>query len=224
MERAQRAADSPLRAILEAAKLRRRIEPDAGGGAVDAETAARRAAVARAANGAVPAAPANGTVAAGAAPAPTAAAAAPPAAAAAADAGVTTLRTLPAEALPAGPARSDALVSAPVAPLRTGGSGPGAAELPRPQALALPELQAPRLLHMVEPELTPRLLEAMRRPEVVVDFTIRADGTVADVQVQPPATALLASAIAAAVEQWRFAPLPAPRKHRVELVFKAGGG
>jgi len=218
MERAQRAADSPLRAILEAAKLRRRIEPEAGGGSGDAENAARRAPVARAANGAVPAAAVNGTVAAGAAAAP------PAAPATAADAGVTTLRTLPAEALPAGPARSDALVSTPVAPLRTGGSGPGAAELPRPQALALPELQAPRLLHMVEPELTPRLLEAMRRPEVVVDFTIRIDGTVADVQVQPPATALLASAIAAAVEQWRFAPLPAPRKHRVELVFKAGGG
>ena len=81
----------------------------------------------------------------------------------------------------------------------------------------------PRLLHMVEPEMTPRLLDQLTRPEVAVEFTIRPDGSVSDVRVQPPVPRALVPVIAAAVEQWRFAPLPAPHSHRVQLVFKPGG-
>jgi hypothetical protein len=46
---------------------------------------------------------------------------------------------------------------------------------------------------------------------------------VSDVRVLPPVPRTLAPAIAAAVEQWRFAPLPAARPHRVVLVFRTGG-
>jgi len=75
---------------------------------------------------------------------------------------------------------------------------------------------------MVEPEVSPRMLEQLPRSEVVVQFTIRADGTVEAVQVLPPVPRQMVAPIVAAVEQWRFAPLPAPRQHRVQLVFRPG--
>lgn len=75
---------------------------------------------------------------------------------------------------------------------------------------------------MVEPELNPRWLEQLLRPEVTVQFTIRADGAVEAVQVLPPVPRQMVAPILAAVEQWRFAPVPAPRPYRVQLVFRPG--
>lgn len=196
MERARRAAESPLRAILEAAK----VKPASPAGYAAAPPPAPTAARTQTAGNATAATPDQGT---------------PP----------LSIRTLPTEALPAAPARSAALAPAAVAPLR-GASMPSlAAELPRPAFMppASAVLQAPRLVHMVEPEMTPRLLDQLSRPEVAVELTIRSDGSVSDVQVQPPVPRALVPVIAAAVEQWRFAPVPAPRRHRVQLVFKPGG-
>lgn len=203
MERAQRAADSPLRAILEAAKGPRPLAATS--------PPPVRAPAAQPPSGPAPAARpminGNATV-------------------AIVDQGspVITIRTLPTETVPPAPARSAALAPTAVAPLR-GASMPALPpELPRPAAL-LPVASAltPQLLHMVEPEMTPRLLDQLTRPEVAVEFTIRPDGSVSDVRVQPPVPRALVPVIAAAVEQWRFAPLPAPHSHRVQLVFKPGG-
>jgi outer membrane biosynthesis protein TonB len=80
----------------------------------------------------------------------------------------------------------------------------------------------PELLYIVEPDIGPRLLELLSRSEVVVEFTIRADGSVTGVQVLPPVPRQWVPVVTAAVEQWRFAPLPASRRHRVQLVFKNG--
>ncbi|MBI5717358.1 MAG: energy transducer TonB [Burkholderiales bacterium] len=254
MERAQRAADSPLRAILEAAKLRRRIEPNA---AAETDAAARRALALRppAAGAAraelaraepraavVPATPAPAptpanvsAVAPRSVAAPALAAPAVPAAAPllVADKPAITIRTLPGEALPEVPARSTALPPSTVAPLRNAPASSPSADLPRPSlplaptpvpaAVAAAAAAAPKLVHMVEPETTPRHLELLARPEVTVELTIRPDGSVSDVRVLPPVPRTLVPAITAAVEQWRYAPLPAPRPHRVVLVFKSGG-
>lgn len=239
MERAQRAADSPMRAILEAAKLRRRGE----GETTEADANARRPNGPRgpASEGSrpdlqrTPITAANGVAAngAGSGPAsgPANGAAVPPPAprsalgAAGSDATVITIRTLEDDALPAAPARSAALATSAVAPLR-GASAPALpVELPRlaPWAVSVAgALQPPELVHMVEPEMTPRLQELLSRPEVAVEFTILPDGRVSGVHVVPPVHRALVPVIASAVEQWRYAPVPVPRPHRVQLVFKSG--
>ena len=73
---------------------------------------------------------------------------------------------------------------------------------------------------MVEPAATPRLLDLLIRPEISVEFTIATDGSVGDIQVLPPAPRQWVPVITEAVEQWRYAPLAAPHRHRVQLVFK----
>lgn len=189
MERARRAAESPLRAILEASKVRRRI---------DAESPAE----------------------AEAAPTPVVVLplVAPPTP-------VITIRTLPEEPVAAGAAAS----AAALLPLAEATSRAPASELSRPvqgpPALTLiePVVRPPELLRVVEPEANPRLIEQLSRPEVAVEFTIAADGSVGAVQVQPPVPRALVPKIVEAVEQWRYAPARAPRRHRVQLVFKTGG-
>jgi hypothetical protein len=227
MQKAQRAAESPMRAILEASKVRRRIEPEPIG---DADPPARRAAPPRA----------NTAVAEAARP-PARAAAAPVPAAEGPVADLATtrseleagiVRTLPAQMPAWTPASRDAIDAAPLAPLpRVAASAPAAAELPRVPALPEAPMAAPRpapaagglpqLLRMVEPEVSPRLINQLSRPEVSVQLTILADGTVGAVQVLPPVPRQMVPPIVAAVEQWRFAPLPGPRQHRVRLVFRS---
>lgn len=202
MERARRAAESPLRAILEAGKVRRRIDGD---GATDADGASLPSV-------AVPTRPLV-----------------------APDTPVVTIRTLPGE--PAVASSADRLsppamaASVPELPAR----GPAALlarpvpevrplQLPRsPPWPTAPASQGPEMLHMVEPVAAPRALEQLTRPEVVVEFTIGADGQVSDVQVQPPVPRALVPRIVDAVEQWRYAPSAAARRHRVQLVFRPAG-
>jgi Gram-negative bacterial TonB protein C-terminal len=75
---------------------------------------------------------------------------------------------------------------------------------------------------MVEPEVPQRLLDDLGRNAVVaVDMTIRPDGSVGDVGLVGVAPRGLQRLVAAAVEQWRFSPVGAARKHRVELVFNS---
>ncbi|MBL8340546.1 MAG: hypothetical protein JNL30_03675 [Rubrivivax sp.] len=219
MQRAQRAADSPLRAIIEASKVRRRIEPEPTG---EAEAPARRPVLPRGA----PAETVRAETRAAAPPLPVPGRnTAPPPAVAREDEAIT-VRTLQAQV----PARTAAVDVAPLAPLSRGAAPvPTAADLPRVPSLpeapaALPRAgpaAAPRLLHMVEPEIGPRLIEQLARPEVSVQFVIQPDGSVDAVQVLPPVPRQIVPLIVSAVEQWRFSPQPAPRPHRVQLVFKA---
>lgn len=254
MERAQRAADSPLRAILEAAKVRRRAEADPP---TESEVAARRAAAQRAAgaeSGRADLAPRS--VVAGAAPVPgnggagigngvgngvghgggdgnghrtghgNGAVASVPGDAASGtaepDSAIVTIRTLPNEPVAAAPARSASLEPAAIAPLGSPLPPAGRDELPRPLPPSGELALRPELLHMVEPVVTPRLLEQLTRPDVTVEFIIQKDGRVSGVQVLPPVPRPLVQFVIEAVEQWRFAPLPEARPHRVQLVFKAG--
>lgn len=224
MERAQRAAESPLRAILEAAKVRRRIEPDA---ATDAELTPRRAAPAAGTGNAVAiATPAAGPVAAAIANAAVTPAAenpiAAPARAPEPEAGVVTIRTLP-ERVPASPARVGAALQAgAVSPLSGAASPAPTSELPRLAAIAPAAEAAPQLVRMVEPEVSPRWIEQLTRSEVSVELLIRPDGSVTDVQVTHAIPRQMVGAIVTALEQWRFQPLAAARRHRVQLVFKPG--
>ena len=228
MQRAQRAAASPMRAILEAAKVKRRVEPQGAADTEGAATAARRAPPRVLALGAGEVATRSVVASQQGAPvSPLATGTAPVATAAPNGAGTVTIRTL-AGALPR------AVVKADVAPAGLAPVGPlapalGQAELLRvpamPRAQTEPELNvaapAPRLLQMVEPDVPIRVLEALARPQVTVEFTIGSDGGVSGVKVITPAPRQLAPPVIAALEQWRYEPQREPRLHRVVLVFSA---
>jgi hypothetical protein len=55
--------------------------------------------------------------------------------------------------------------------------------------------------------------------EVTADLSLRTDGSVAAVTLGTSTPRAAARYLTAAFEQWRFAPLPEARVHRVQLVF-----
>lgn len=239
MERAQRAAAGPMRMILEASRVKRR-----DGGDVEADPApapARRPvrsdgspAPVLAGTGAAGAA---GTAAAANAPAANAVVAAPsvaPSVAPSAVAPAVAPPSAPVTAIVSLPELPATGAAAPVATTPLGAVGrvaapelPGALPSPQQQIAAVPlpptpttlADERPRLRSMVEPEVPQRVLDQLTRGEVLVEFTIRRDGSVVGVNLPPPAPRQLARYVAEAVEQWRFEPQAADRQHRVVLVF-----
>jgi Meckel syndrome type 1 protein len=78
----------------------------------------------------------------------------------------------------------------------------------------------PRLVEMVEPAIPARVLDEIGQlVELRADLTLRADGSVASVTLLPPVPRQLVRYVTAALERWRYAPLPAGQVHRVQLVF-----
>lgn len=238
MERAKRQAAGPMRFILEASKARRKPgEADAApvvapavapSDAANLRTAASRSApTVPAANApSNPAAnpPTNPPTVAAAAVAPSLPALIPAAptgtvaTGAASPAGVSTQVTLEAGALASTPKAStvSGLESSPVV-------GPITAPLAVAPQVVVPQMQAGdrvRLLSMVEPEVPQRVLDDLgRNAAILVDLTLRADGSVASVDLASPAPRGLLRLLTPSLEQWKFAPLLAQRTHRIELLF-----
>ncbi|MGY4828852.1 TonB family protein [Sphaerotilaceae bacterium SBD11-9] len=189
--RAARDADNPMRMIIEASKLKVRIRPDPAPEAVAAPAEKRT----------LPPAPAAvpkpvpvvaKTVAPAPAPVPQAAAAEEPRAEVA--------------AIPPPP-------PAPVVEK--------AAASPAAPAAALPLLPL-KLTQLVEPSLPGSVLRRMRDDiEVVVGFTVNADGTVSNVAVRSSPMKSVDAAVVEAVAQWRYEPIREPRSHAVQLVLRA---
>lgn len=231
MERAKRQAAGPMRIILEASKARRKpgdaeAAPAAPAAATATATAPSEAIGLRSVASRTPApvaitstnaAPAASVV------APVVAASAPPAAVipaapAASPDGVQTQVTLEAGALGAKPAttavsglESSSVVGPIIAPLAV------APQVASSQMLAGDRV---RLLSMVEPEVPQRMLDEMgRNATIQVDLVLRADGSVASVDLASPAPRGLLRMLTPSLEQWKFAPLTAQRTHRVELLF-----
>ena len=70
------------------------------------------------------------------------------------------------------------------------------------------------------PVFTGRLIdEAKRLTEVLAELTIHPDGVVAQAALLGAVPRALQRPIIAALEQWRFAPIPVQQLHRVQLVF-----
>lgn len=212
MERAQRQANNPMRIILEAGRIRRKAgEADA----VDSADAAgaRRPGVAPPATASAGATAQPTAPGATAGPLPTEAGAATAVPATATPA-MRTLRSDVAQGRPAGPSVPD---------LQREDSGGPLADVASPVPV-LPEAApaAPRLLSMVEPAVhAHQRQELARLGTVLADLSLRPDGSVADVQLVSAVPRALQRALDAALRDWRFAPLPAARRHRVELVFRA---
>ncbi len=77
-----------------------------------------------------------------------------------------------------------------------------------------------RLLHKVEPEVPRQLQRDFRGGSVTLRFTVMADGSVEQAEAVNASNKRLASAAVAALSQWRFAPIDAPRVASVEIGFQ----
>jgi len=196
MERAKRAAAGPLKAIQQASKInRRRGEPDP----VPVAAVVAASAVAPAA---VPAAaPARANE--------------PPAVELLLEIG---------DRVPA------VAEMAAVSPIAAGAPAPAAATaLPATGSVTQTLLDTlpvqPKVLDMVEPSIPPALVElGPRGAEVEAELSLRADGSVAGVTLLPPVPRAWQRFIVAALERWRYEPMPEARVHRVRLVFGNPGG
>ena len=218
MERAQRMADNPMRVILQASKIKRKgNEADTPEPVVDPASVRRTAAR----SGAEPAA---ATAPAGASTRPTA----PPPVVATANPAVSVAAPAPAPEPPPAKVMPSALLATSAAssvpsleiaqPLE---AAPVTTKAVAPQSIPIvPANVRPTLVTMVEPEIPVRLLsDSGRVGEVFADLSLREDGTVATVALLPPVPRSWTRYITAALEKWRFEPLPAARMHRVQLVF-----
>jgi protein TonB len=69
------------------------------------------------------------------------------------------------------------------------------------------QIQAPTLIHRVEPYYPPTAVDARLQGLVILEAVVDRDGTVADVKVLRSASALLDREAILAVKQWRYSPL-----------------
>jgi TonB family protein len=201
MERARRIADNPMRLILEASRRGARgvvVTPVAD--AADGSSLRRTAAGGEAPAAVVPAV----------APPPAATAPSPP------------LQQLRSElaAAPSGAAPEPTAAQIVPASLPAAATAPVLSALPSLPAAQRLESAAPQLLRMVDPEIPERVVDqAGGRRDVVVEFTIRPDGTTADISLLPPSPRQFQRFVVDAVTQWRYAPLSEARRMRVQIVF-----
>ena len=220
MERAKRQAAGPMRVILEASKSRRKTaEPDTPTPQPAEASSVRAVASRTAAPTALPTAPETVTRSVGAAqpaPAPVTAPVSAVPAVSAPPAAVTQMMLSSAALQGKG-------VTRPVPGLEGVSEALDGAPLPT-SPLTLPNLTVGparvKLMTQVDPQVAQRQLDDMGRNAVVtVDLTIRADGSVSAVTLVPPSPRGIQRAVVAALELWRFEPLPSERVHRVQLVF-----
>lgn len=197
-ERAQRAADNPLRMIIEAAKIKPRNRSAEAGRAVGKAAAAAPAASGAAAKAALRVA---------AEPAPPAAPEAPAAEAESVPLAVVepAVREHPESTV----VTIDVAAAAPLPPPA------------EPEATAAAAPEALRLLTVVEPVTPPALIGQLRgEVRAQVAFTVAPDGAVRGVRVQSITNPLMSSSVLQAVRQWRYQPIAEPREHEVEIVLR----
>ncbi len=86
--------------------------------------------------------------------------------------------------------------------------------------LPAPELSPLTLLNRVEPEFPSDLVnDRLNQANVVVAFTVRADGEVVNASVASSSDPRLNRSVLRAVRAWRYAPIDAPREHSVRFAF-----
>ena len=91
-----------------------------------------------------------------------------------------------------------------------------AATLPVPP----PEPSPLTLLNRVEPAFPPDLVnDRLNQADVLVSFTVKADGEVVNVSVASTSDPRLNRSVLRAVRAWRYAPIDAPREHSVRFAF-----
>ena len=92
--------------------------------------------------------------------------------------------------------------------------------LPTPKAQPAP--LPLKLTRLVEPSLPDSVMRRLRNDvEVVVGFTVNADGSVSNVAVRSSPMKALDASIVEAVSHWRYEPIAEERTHAVQLVLRA---
>ncbi len=121
-----------------------------------------------------------------------------------------------ARAEPEAAAKSELLAAAPATP-----PSPPATEPARPAPQPEPEEEvALRLIQKVDPDIPRQLATNIRSGSVMVRFLVKPDGSTTKVEAVGSANKRLASSAIAAVQQWKFAPIPKQREATVEIGFK----
>lgn len=211
--RVQRAADNPLRLIIEAGKLKPRTKGD------DTDAATRPTVEAKAAATPRPA-PARPAPQVGSLP------------------DVLVPDLAPVEAATPAPVAAITFEPAPYNPDDYFGVAPplkGHAAAPAGAASAAPaapvasapaEVQpraAPKIVGYVAPVLPDRVRRRLQGDgEVVLDFVVNPDGTVRDVAIRSASDKALETVAIDAVRQWRYEPIATAQAHGAQLVFKLG--
>ncbi|MBB2486930.1 TonB family protein, partial [Mitsuaria sp. WAJ17] len=77
-----------------------------------------------------------------------------------------------------------------------------------------------RLIQKVDPDIPRQLASSVRSGSVMVRFQVKPDGTTTKVESLGNANKRLAASAIAAVQQWKFAPIPKQREATVEIGFK----
>ncbi len=152
-----------------------------------------------------------------AAPAPAAAAQAAQAAASVPAPAASQEQQLAAGREPEAPApKPELMAAAPATPPAPPATEPTrAAPQPEPE-----EEVALRLLQKVDPDIPRQLASNIRSGSVMVRFQVKPDGSTTKVESLGNANKRLASSAIAAVQQWKFAPIPKQRDATVEIGFK----
>ncbi len=232
--RAKRDADNPLRMIVEASKIKARQK------AAEAEPAAKPAAQAVAARPAtskpaIPIVAPQLALAGGPEPSLPAVVAAEAERPKPADpvliepaqppAGTDAAPTTPTqETLPSPPPAASAPKTGPgsdAEPAPAGELALNAAQTPALAAAAPAPSEALQLADYVEPALPDRVRRRLQGDgEVVVQFTVNPDGSVADASVRSSSDRALDPIALDAVRQWRYRPIATMQAHAVQLVFR----
>jgi len=207
LSRAQRDAANPMRMIIEASKLKPRqksAEADAAAKPLPEKVTARPIASKPAASTRTeqiakqPEAPAHAPT-----PAPTSTASATP---------LPKSTEAPTETPTEAPAPTEA-ASPPLA-LNEPSTAETALATPTPRAVL-------QLVDYVEPVMPERLRRRLQVDgDVVVNFTVNPDGSVADVAVRSSNDRALDPIALDAVRQWRYQPIAVAQSHAVQLVFR----
>ncbi len=113
-------------------------------------------------------------------------------------------------------AKPELLAAAPATP-----PAPPATEPSRPAPKPEPEEDvALRLIQKVDPDIPRQLATNIRSGSVMVRFQVKPDGSTTKVETVGSANKRLAASAIAAVQQWKFAPIPKQREATVEIGFK----
>jgi len=95
-----------------------------------------------------------------------------------------------------------------------------AGRVPEPEPAEADEPVPLKLVRKVDPEYPRALLAQQRQGAVLVQFTVRPDGSVDAPQAMRSPDRKLSAAAINAVKQWRFEPIPTPRQVSVEIGFQ----
>ena len=95
-----------------------------------------------------------------------------------------------------------------------------AGRAPEPEPPEADEPVPLKLVRKVDPEYPRALLAQQRQGSVLVQFTVRPDGSVDAAQAMRSPDRKLSAAAINAVKQWRFEPIPTPRQVSVEIGFQ----